>query len=1455
MNSKRLSVLALVFAFAVFISGCGGGSSAPSVSVTASSATVDGADTITLTATVKHDKNSAGVNWSASAGTLSGETTTGATLTAPAAAAASQTITVTATSIADSSKTGTVTITVPAAPKVTTTEANLASSVGSSYSVTLAGSGGITPYKWTLASGALPPCLAMTSAGAITGTVTASCAGTYTPTFTLTDSGTPTALTASAQLNIVIAAAPAISFSGTVPSTGPYNVAYTGSVTATGGAGTLTYALATGSSLPAGVTLNAATGAIHGTPTAVGTFTFAIVASDAFGDTATSSSYSITVSYPALSVVTSSLPIGYVGSAYSTTALTATGGSGVSSNYSWALGAGSSLPVGLSLSPAGVLSGTPTGTAGTNNVTVVVSDSVSSFTANAVLALQIKAGVTITAQTLPTGYVGTAYPSTQLAATGGSGTYSTWALASGSSLPAGLSLSTAGVISGTPSGSTGTIDFTVRVTDSASNTATASFSIIVKAGITITTGTSLPDGYPGDAYPSTTLAATGGSGSYTNWSVISGSLPAGLNLSTDGTLSGTPTTAGNGSFTVKVTDSASNTATATFTLTVESALTVTSTALASAAVNNSYSQKLAASGGSGGYTWSVSSGAANTLATYNLSLAADGTVSGTPTTTGSAVFTAVVTDSAGHTASQALTITVSSLVVNTGTLNYGVIGSSYSQTLSASGGTAPYTWSVTAGANNLSALGLSLTSAGVLTSSGVTLTTTGSAAFTVQVKDANNITATANYTVYVYAALSFVTTSLPSAIYNDSYSATIVATGGSGSYTWSVNSASIPTTGATTSISSGGGLTASNTGGSTLTLGGTPTSYGTITLNVQVADAQTGFVNPKTFTVAVNSLTVSIDPNDVPQGMVGMPYTFSNVNVQNGTQPFTIAYSNAPDGLAGNASNQLVGTPSATGSTTVTVTVTDSSTPTNQVGTATFSLPVVAQTTGTDDSALSGQYACNLERTWDSGVTGGNGTSTLYHGGLVFAFTASGGGSISGGEVDSNSPISGHTLTSSITGSYAIGADHRGYINIGSGSLLLSVAASNISSGVFTELSIAEMDDAGSSPSGQFGSGHCYRQVTSALSGIRPSGGYVFAVHGEDSNGSPEAVVGQVTFSGSTANGTQDSVDGTSVSNADTFSNTTGTTDSFGRLLISHSGTGEMVVYLTNNAKGDGLMMTVPDHSGTSNADFLIGQTRAQSATNIAATHPLNGKAILYVSGPVSVSGSTPSYKTFAAQVTGSTSNNKITINSIVKNNAGTYSIDTDNMYGQSVSYTTDASTGRTTLTGATGDYLYLYDTNSAVVLFSDTGTGGGTNAQIGWLDPQTVSGSWSLSSIATSVAMRKLPNEDPNSNSSTGVLTVGSNGTISGFAQDSGSMLWADWDEAISGSPSVTGTGALSLNATDGASYGLFDINLTSGGSTQNVSECYAISVDTATTSTAKARMVCVDLDSNHPALTLIQE
>ncbi|MRR57121.1 MAG: hypothetical protein EG824_02750 [Deltaproteobacteria bacterium] len=212
----------------------------------------------------------------------------------------------------------------------------------------------------------------------------------------------------------------------------------------------------------------------------------------------------------------------------------------------------------------------------------------------------------------------------------------------------------------------------------------------------------LPDGTVGVAY-SQTLTATGGKAPYT-WSISAGTLPAGLALDTaTGIISGTPTTAGASNFTVSVSDSATTprTASLAYTLTIQPTpvLTITTTSLPAATIDTPYSQTLAASGGTLPYTWSISVGA------LPAGLALDpatGIISGTPTTLETANFTVTVTDSIAATDTQDLSITVSPvaipLAITTTTMPNATFGNAYSLPLAATGGTPPYTWSISAGA-------------------------------------------------------------------------------------------------------------------------------------------------------------------------------------------------------------------------------------------------------------------------------------------------------------------------------------------------------------------------------------------------------------------------------------------------------------------------------------------------------------------------------------------------------------------------------------------------------------------------------------------------------------------------------------------------------------------------------------------------------------------------------------
>src|SRR5262249_28075757 len=139
-----------------------------------------------------------------------------------------------------------------------------------------------------------------------------------------------------------------------------------------------------------------------------------------------------------------------------------------------------------------------------------------------------------------------------LVAAGGTPAYS-WSLSSGT-LPPGLTLSTAGTLSGQPLNA-GTSSFTLHVTDASipAQTADKAFDLTVGASISITTA-SLPSGVAGTT-SSQTLIATGGSLPY-HWPLADGQLPSGITLSDAGLIAGTPTAVGTFNLTIRVGDSA-----------------------------------------------------------------------------------------------------------------------------------------------------------------------------------------------------------------------------------------------------------------------------------------------------------------------------------------------------------------------------------------------------------------------------------------------------------------------------------------------------------------------------------------------------------------------------------------------------------------------------------------------------------------------------------------------------------------------------------------------------------------------------------------------------------------------------------------------------------------------------------------------------------------------------------
>jgi hypothetical protein len=439
-------------------------------------------------------------------------------------------------------------------------------------------------------------------------------------------------------------------------------------------------------------------------------------------------------------------------------------------------------------------------------------------------------------------------------------------------------------------------------------------SMIVNPEDLIIVTASLPDGNVGDPY-SHTLAASGGTPPYT-WSISAGSLPGGLSLDpSSGSITGTPITAGTSNFTAMATDSLSVSVTKPMSITIiPEDLTIVTDSLPNGVVGFPYSQSLMAFGGTPPYTWSISAGSLPDGLPL-ISTPSTGNIVGTPTTAGTSNFTVMVTDNLGVSVTKPMSILVNpELTIITASLPDGMTYTPYSQTLVASGGTPPYTWSIDAGSLPD---GLELDpSSGSIT--GMPFWETGSwtPPFTVKVSDgygtSHYVTKTMSITI-IPNDLAIVTASLPDGMEYAPYSQALVASGGTPPYTWSISAGSLPT-GLLLDPSSGNitGFPYDGTGISSFTVELTD-SPGLLTLTKSMS-----------IMIIPNDLTIVTD--SLPWGMVGVPYSQTLV-ASGGTPPYTWSISGyLPQGLSLDpSSGNITGTPTDAINKSFTVVLSDSS--------------------------------------------------------------------------------------------------------------------------------------------------------------------------------------------------------------------------------------------------------------------------------------------------------------------------------------------------------------------------------------------------------------------------------------------------------------------------------------------------------------------------------------------------
>src|SRR5664280_2673123 len=799
---------------------------------------------------------------------------------------------------------------------------------------------------------------------------------------------------------------------------------------------------------------------------------------------------------------------------------------------------------------------------------------------------------------------------------------------------------------------------------------------------------SLPPGVVGAPY-SATLGVVRGTGTPPfTWSITSGNLPPGLSLnSSTGAITGTPTMIGNSSFTVQVTDAKSLTASEMLSINVRGAVLITPASLPGGQVSIPYSATLTATGGVLPYSWSVASGTLPPGLTLTTNPDSTATISGTPTTIGTSTFTIQVADAESPPAtgtSAPLSIVIEGFVtITTASLPNGTVAIFYDSQLMATGGTTPYTWSLTSGALPP---GLSLTAAtGVISG---TPTTTGSYPITVQVTDSERtpVTATAAFTIMIdpTPTLQVTTSSLLPGTQGVYYTSPLAATGGVPPYSWSLTTGSLPA-----------GLTLSGTG----VIAGTPIASGSFPITVQATDTQMNTASAD-LTLTINPGPLLITTKALPAGTTSVPYS-ATLGAAGGTPPYTwTILGNLPSGLMLNASTGLIsGTPTTGGPSGITLKVQDSATPP-----ATALSPILALVINPalTNAALTGNFAFSF--------SGYNSGTPVF---MAGRFTTDGTtGLITNGLLDSNSS-SGPPLTSvAFTGTYSITADGLGTMTFNPAqgpTLVFAVAVYSSGGGRLIQ----------SDPSNPqaYGSGAIKAQTIVALSG----GNLAFGATGVDLAGSRYASAGgfQINATGALTSGEIDINDaGTKTTGASLTGSYSAPDPTTGRgtasLSVNRAQAENFSYYLVSATE---MVQVSTDQVSATSPLTLTSVLRTVSAgagfTNVA----LKGVSVLQSNG-VNPNGGSPEAIGVAGLFTGdgTTDGNGFgNATLLFDQNTGGTLVQQQVTGGQ---YNVNQLNGRVTLNGfgGTPPVLYLVNVKQAFVI----GTDG--NATSGVLAPQIAS-------------------------------------------------------------------------------------------------------------------------------------
>ncbi len=782
--------------------------------------------------------------------------------------------------------------------------------LGTAVDLTLsAATGGTGALTYTLtgpADAALPDGLTFT-AGTRTLSGTPGMAATTELTYTVTDANDATA---TADFTVTVNAGLVL----TAPDNQSYTVdtAITALVlpAATGGTGTLRYAL---TGLPAGLSFNAGTRTLSGTPTAAAATELTYTVTDT-NDASTSQTFTVTVN-TGLALPAPDDQSYTVDTAIDALVLPeATGGTGPLS-YTLTGPAGSALPAGLSFDEnSRTLSGTPD-TEAVTILTYTVTDA-NDATTMVTFTVTVNDGVTLPALSAQSYTLNAEIADLVLSAASGGTAPLTYALTG--ALPAGLTFNAASRrLTGTPTAVTSATTLTYTVTDANDATASQTFTVTVNDGVTLPAPDDQSYTLNAEIADLVLSAASGGTVPLT---YALTNLPDGLDFDADAgtrTLSGTPGTEGSTTLTYTVTDTNGATASQTFTVTVNAGLALPAAAAQSYTVDTAITDLIlpTASGGTAPLTYAL------TNLPDGLDFDADAgtrTLSGTPGMAATTELTYTVTDTNGATAVQTFMVTV-----NDGVTLPAQAAQSYTvdttitelELPEATGGTAPRTYTLTGPAGAALPAGLTFTAAS-RTLSGTPTAVTSTTTLTYTVTDANDASTSQTFEVAVNAGLALTAPGDQSYTLNTAINDLILleATGGTGPLSYTL-------TGPAGSALPAGLSFDENS----RTLSGTPDTEAVTILTYTVTDANDA-TTMVTFTVTVNDGVTLPAPSAQSYTLNAEIADLVLSAASGGTAPLTYALTGAlPAGLTFNAaSRRLTGTPTAvTSATTLTYTVTD----------------------------------------------------------------------------------------------------------------------------------------------------------------------------------------------------------------------------------------------------------------------------------------------------------------------------------------------------------------------------------------------------------------------------------------------------------------------------------------------------------------------------------------------------